>query len=74
MLHEIKFEDFEYTVMTKLLARENPILSILRKQYLKASVEKREFSGIGSFTDYSFKKIAEPTTSYLISKLMMLVE
>jgi hypothetical protein len=52
---EIKFEDFEYAVMSKLLAGDDPVLECLREQYKNAHAEKREFTGHGFFTDFSFK-------------------
>ncbi len=55
MTQEIKFEDFEYEVMTKLLSGEDTILALLREQYRKAYVEKREFTGRGFFTDFYFQ-------------------
>lgn len=55
MSQEIKFEDFENIVMTKLLSGEDPILSLLREQFKKALVEKREFTRTGFFTDFYFK-------------------
>ena len=56
MSQEIKFEDFEYAVMTKLLSGDDPILSILREQFKKTLVEKREFTRVGFFTDFYFKE------------------
>jgi hypothetical protein len=54
---EIKFEDFEYAVMSKLLAGDDPVLACLREQYKNAHIEKREFTGVGFFTDFSFKNL-----------------
>jgi hypothetical protein len=60
MQHEIKFKDFELKVMTKLLEGDDPVLLALRKQYAKAIVEKRKFTGVGFYSDFYFKEQIEP--------------
>jgi len=45
------FLPLEIEVIEKLLAGPNPILNALRKQYGKARVKKREFTGVGFWLD-----------------------
>jgi hypothetical protein len=59
MTREIKFEDFEHAVMLKMLAGDNPVLSLLREQYKNAHIAKREFTGVGFFTDFSFNNTVQ---------------
>jgi len=55
MPHDIKFEDFEHAVMTKLLEGNDPVLRALQKQYTKAYVEKREMTSMGFFSSFRYK-------------------
>lgn len=47
-----EFEVFEKEVVEKLLAGDYDKLKILRKQYEKAKIKSREFSGTGFFTSF----------------------
>jgi len=46
------FIEMEKEVMTKLLDGQDDKLMILRNQYRKALIKKREFSGTGFFTSF----------------------
>lgn len=48
----IPFEKFEQAVMQKIMQEETAINQILRKQYKRATVTDRYFSGAGFFTDF----------------------
>lgn len=52
MSRRIKFEVFEKEVIEKLLAGDYDALKILHKQYEKAKIKSREFSGAGFFTSF----------------------
>lgn len=52
--------DFEQQVMDKLLAGDYPILEELRCQYLNATVESREFTGAGFYTNFKIKSEIPP--------------
>ncbi|TET06849.1 hypothetical protein E3J79_00620 [Candidatus Dependentiae bacterium] len=52
----ISFEVFEKKIMGKLLYGSNHILPILRKQYEKAQIKNRKFTGVGFFTDFIVPK------------------
>ena len=54
----ISFENFERAVIKKLLEGNDPIKIILRKQYEKAQVESRQFSGKGFFTSFKISQNA----------------
>jgi hypothetical protein len=47
----IPFEEFEKSVMQKILEKDTSINRILRDQYKIAKVTSREFTGVGFFTD-----------------------
>ena len=64
MSHEIKFEDFEYQVMTKFLKGDESVLAHLRKQYAKTYVKKREFTSMGFYTEFSYKESVEPLENF----------
>lgn len=49
---ENRFEIMEKEVMNKLLDGDDQNLVILRDQYSKAIIKKREFSGVGFFTSF----------------------
>jgi len=46
----IKFENIENIIMNKLLAGDDPILDLLRKQYKKSQIYERDYTEIGFFT------------------------
>ena len=50
MSRRIKFEVFEKEVIEKLLAGDYDPFKILNKQYERARIKSREFSGTGFFT------------------------
>jgi hypothetical protein len=65
MMDKIKpFEEFEHAVMQQLLEEETLINRLLREQYKKARVVKREFTGVGFFTNFEIPnnvlRITEP--------------
>lgn len=49
-------EEFEKSIMDKLLFGENEVLKILKKQYQSSTIETREFDGIGFFTYFKTDK------------------
>lgn len=49
-------KDLENEVMEKLLGGDDIILDILRNQYRKAVVEKREFTGTGFYTTFNIRE------------------
>lgn len=46
-------KEFEKIVMNKLLAGEDRILLLLKKQYLDSKVLSRQFTGCGFFTEFT---------------------
>jgi len=54
MANSSSFEEFEKRVIEKLLEGEDNVLKILRKQYEKATVKSRKFSGTGFYTEFEF--------------------
>lgn len=48
----ISLTELERRVMEMLLAGDHPILGILRAQFDRAKVVRREFSGVGFFTHF----------------------
>jgi hypothetical protein len=51
----VKHEILEENLMQMLLAGDNDVLAKLRKQYEKAEIVSREFTGVGFFTNYSLQ-------------------
>jgi hypothetical protein len=43
----------EHDLMNALLAGDDPVLEVLRRQYAAASVTKRDYTGSGFFTYFS---------------------
>lgn len=62
MSKPISFEEFEQAVMQKLLEQDTPINTILYEQYKQATVVKRDFTGVGFFTDFIVPKTAPSIT------------
>lgn len=56
MLRISNFENFENKVMEMLLCGENEVLEKLRRQFKTAKVKRREFTGVGFFTDFTVEK------------------
>lgn len=48
----LEFEAVERRVMQMLLAGDHPTLEVLRKQFDRCGVTKREFTGLGFFTSF----------------------
>jgi hypothetical protein len=48
----VQIEEMERRVMELFLAGDLPILNLLRDQYARASVENREYSGVGVFSAF----------------------
>lgn len=60
----VSFEEFEKSVMQKILERDSSVNRILREQYRVAEVASREFTGVGFFTELKIPEtiasVAEP--------------
>jgi hypothetical protein len=50
--------DLEAAVLDKLLAGDNPALALLREQRRRLCVKKREYSGVGFFTEFELPPVA----------------
>lgn len=51
-----KLNDLEAAVLDKLLAGDNPALALLREQRRRICVKKREYSGVGFFTEFELRQ------------------
>ncbi|SRR6266404_1763202 len=58
----MQIEEMERRVMEFLLAGDLPILRLLRDQYAHVSVENREYSGVGVFSDFTVRADAPRVT------------
>lgn len=48
----IPFEEFEKDIMNKILEEDTPVNKILRQQYENCTIESRDFTGVGFFTNF----------------------
>ena len=49
----LELEPIERDAMRMLLAGDHPALEILRQQFAQSTVTKREYTGVGFFTDFA---------------------
>ncbi len=52
----IPFEEFEKAVIRKILEKKSDVNEILWEQYMASQVIKRNFTGVGFFTDFKIPK------------------
>ena len=57
-LMKVSQEQFEKELMDLLLAGDHPVLAVLRQQYAAAKVGRREFTGVGFWSDFEVPESA----------------
>jgi hypothetical protein len=57
-LMKVSQEQFEKMLMNLLLEGDQPVLAVLRQQYLAAKVGRREFTGVGFWSDFEIPESA----------------